>query len=119
MFQGANIIWSFLSSFSLDTTGEINFEMLLKDASDNACNVPKKGLDGKILVTTSDGLARIKIPLTDKSGNSFFWHEVFGVGYDVDIKFDFSRNIGIGENVELKLYQWLCCRAFKPMIQKI
>jgi len=40
-----------------------------------------------------------------KSGNSFFWHEVFGVGYDVDVKFDFSRNIGIGENVELKLYQ--------------
>ena len=79
--------------------------MLLKDASDNACNVPKKGLAGKILVITSDGLARIEIPLTDKSGNSFFWHEVFGVDYDVDIKFDFSRNIGVGENVELKLYQ--------------
>lgn len=93
------------SSFSFDTAGEFNFEMLLKDASDNACNVPKKGLDGKILVTTSDGLARIEIPLTDKSGNSFFWHEVFGVDYDVDIKFDFSRNIGVGENVELKLYQ--------------
>lgn len=93
------------SSFGLDTTGEVNFEMLLKDASDNACNVPKKGLDGKILVITSDGLARIEIPLTDKSGNSFFWHEVFGVDYDVDIKFDFSRNIGVGENVELKLYQ--------------
>jgi hypothetical protein len=93
------------SSFSFDTAGEFNFEMLLRDASDNACNVPKKGLDGKILVTTSDGLARIEIPLTDKSGNSFFWHEVFGVDYEVDIKFDFSRNIGVGENVELKLYQ--------------
>ena len=93
------------SSFGLDTTGEVNFEMLLKDASDNACNVPKKGLAGTLSVLASNGLARIEIPLTDKSGNSFFWHEVFGVGYDVDVKFDFSRNIGIGENVELKLYQ--------------
>ena len=79
--------------------------MLLKDASDNACNVPKKGLAGTLSVLASNGLTRIEIPLTDKSGNSFFWHEVFGVGYDVDVKIDFSRNIGIGENVELKLYQ--------------
>ena len=93
------------SSHNLKTFDEFEFQMVARNETDNACNVPEKGLSGTISFVPSSGLAIIEVPLTEQSGKSFFWHEVFGIGYNVDINFDFSKNVGVGDNAELKLYQ--------------
>lgn len=93
------------SSHNLKTFDEFEFQMVARNETDNACNVPEKGLSGTISLVPSSGLAIIEVPLTEQSGKSFFWHEVFGIGYNVDINFDYSKNVGVGDNAELKLYQ--------------
>ena len=93
------------SSHNLKTFDEFEFQMVARNETDNACNVPEKGLSGTISLVPSSGLAIIEVPLTEQSGKSFFWHEVFGINYNVDINFDFSKNVGLGDNAELKLYQ--------------
>ena len=93
------------SSHNLKTFDEFEFQMVARNETDNACNVPERGLSGTISFVPSSGLAIIEVPLTEQSGKSFFWHEVFGIGYNVDINFDFSKNVGVGDNAELKLHQ--------------
>lgn len=101
------------SSYSLEIDGsfdkgaeEVLFKIAPSDMADNTCTVPAQGLNGILRNSSNSGkLAQIEFPLSKNSKSEFFWHKVFGVSYTIDLNFDFSSGKGIGDNIQLSLYE--------------
>ena len=85
---------------------EVRFKMVPLDTAENTCAVSSQGLKGILRhSSTSPNMAQIEFPLSGNSKSEFFWHKVFGVSYTIDLNFDFPSGTGIGDNIQVSLYE--------------